>query len=206
MRFNFNQTTCWRMLAAFVLAWLPQGCCTGPRSCKRCEDIPAGAMPAPVGQYSCEWQVAQRQAADPGQNMIYEHEWYRGGAELGPFGQRHVEQLASQLAQSADQVMIESHFDREINRTDEQLNDDRRSAVVAALTDRGVTDAEQRVVVTRARTDGLYGEEAVAIGNDRAGGNSGIGSGNVLGTGGGAYGGASGGGGLGTVLGGGGFF
>lgn len=195
-----------RMIAALSLAALQPGCCTGPRTCKRCEDIPPGAMPAPVGQYACEWQVTQREAADAGQSMIYEHEWYRGGAELGPFGQRHMERLASQLIQSGDQVLIESHFDRESNRADTHLNDERRSAVVGALVDRGVSDAEQRVVIAHARSDGLYGEEAVTIGNERAGGAGGLGSNGSIGTGGGAYGGLGNSGGLGTVLGGGGFF
>ncbi len=210
MRAIMLRTAFWRIAATVLVAAMPLGCCTSKRACKRCDDIPAGAMPQPVGQYSCEWQVAQREAADPGQNMIYEHEWHRGGTELGPFGQRHIEKLAAQMSQSADQVLIESHFDNQANRVDEQLNDERRSAVVAALADRGVADAEERVALARARTGGLYGQEAVSIGTRRLnGGNRGQGlGGNSFGTGSGLNGGGAGAGGagMGALLGGGGFF
>jgi hypothetical protein len=75
-------------------------------------------MPHPVGTYACAWQTAHQQRGDGDRFVIYEHEWFQGGRELGPFGQRHLDWLTQRLPQTAEVVLIESHFVSELNASE----------------------------------------------------------------------------------------
>ena len=65
--------------------------------------------------------------------MIYENEWYLGGKELGPFGQRHVADIAAHINGTPFKVAIEPHFDVQRNAPDEELNNARVEAVAKSL-------------------------------------------------------------------------
>jgi hypothetical protein len=144
----------------------------------RCADIRKGAIPQPTGTVACQWQNTHAEQAEQDDLVIYEHEWREGGKKLGPFGQKHIEQIVRKLTNSPHQVIIEPHFDVDKNRVDAELNEARRRGVVVALAERGVADAEERVVVAWPKAEGLYGEEAVGVGIDRT--SSGTGRGGTV--------------------------
>jgi hypothetical protein len=85
--------------------------------------------------------------------VIYKHEWYMGGKELGPYGRYHIQLIARRIPSVPFPVMIQV-------TEDASLNEARRKAVVRMLQDAGVADAEQRVVLGYPEAEGLYGEEA----------------------------------------------
>lgn len=166
-------------------------------------DIPHGAIPAPLGTYSCEWQQAQTGLAEQDYFVLYRNEWRYGTAEdgtrLGPAGVRRLEEFARRLPHEPFNVVIDRSEDVELDQS-------RRVAVVGYLSSLGVNDAESRVVVDRGRANDLYGAEAPQIGGGflRAGGTGTGGQTGSTSGGGGLGGGGLGGGGGG--LGGGGFF
>jgi hypothetical protein len=184
-----------------------KGCkiCNGPTPLcgPDCDDIKLGAIPRPVGTYSCQWQAAQIGRATQGKMVVFESEWYLGGQELGPEGQKHIARIAKQLATNEYPIVVEPHFDTQRNSFDESLNEARRLAVVDRLARAGVPTPESRVIVGLPEAEGLYGPEAVRYGTIRL-----LGGANLLGGGiggGGAGGGVGGGlGGIGGGLGGGG--
>jgi uncharacterized membrane protein YgcG len=178
MRHLYTTITRHAALTVAALLGALTGCCQdkcGPANVDRCADIPAGAIPQPNGTYACQWQTAQMERADQDHFVVYEHEWRAGGDALGPFGQRHVEELAARLPAVPNQLTIEPHFDVDRNAMDGELNEARRAAVVAALTAHGVEGAADRVVIGWPRGEGLYGDEAARIGQKRLQGGQGVG-------------------------------
>jgi hypothetical protein len=176
----FDLSLCRLGRAAISLLVVASGCChqCGRFHFDQCADIPLGAIPQPNGTYACQWQQAHTAKAEQDHYVIYEHEWYRGGQELGPFGQKHLGQIAADLPATPMNVIIESHFDTARNTVDHELNDARRLALVNALLKQGIEDAEQRVIVGIPRAEGMYGEEGSRIGQRRLqGGGQGIGGG-----------------------------
>lgn len=188
--------------------------CPPDESCDRGEDIPARAIPAPPGTYVSGWNDAMKATAAQHEFVIERAEWFSGGDRLGPNGQRHLRQLAAVLPQNSEQVIIEAEplrfADREQTYDDAQqttveLNEMRRSVVVAGLTELGVADAESRVVVEPLDRVGVRGIEAPRVflqGISGGGGRGGRGGGG-FGAGGGGQGGLGGGGAFGGGFGGG---
>lgn len=169
-------------------------------------DIPHGAIPAPLGTYSCEWQHAQTALAEQDYFVLYPNEWRYGqqedGTRLGPSGVRRLEKFARRLPHEPFTVVIDRSEDAELDQA-------RRVAVVGYLSSLGMNDAASRVVVDRGQANGLYGLEAPQIGGGflRSGGTGAGGQTRGLGAGGSGGGGGMGVGGFGGgSFGGGGFF
>jgi hypothetical protein len=183
------------------------GCCPrcGSWKADRCADIPPGAIPPPLGTYACQWQRAQQDLAERDDFMVYEHEWYRGGTQLGPGGQRHLAHVAKRLMSEPRLVRIEPHFNLEQNTWDVERNEARVAAVVNYLTEAGIQDANQFVLLEPSAAEPLYGPDAARLGNMRLQGGQGFGrSGSGGGLGAGGFGSGTGfGGGFGGGLGGG---
>ena len=88
--------------------------------------------------------------------MIYQYEWDRTGKLLSRSGKRHVEGLASRMAQAPCPVLIEPQGDAE-------LDEARRQAVIFTLAGKGIDDADQRVRVEYSDAEALYGQTAPLI-------------------------------------------
>jgi hypothetical protein len=196
-------------------AWESPATCKNSTGCKNrrtplgganCDDIAAGAIPRPAGTYTCQWQSAQIARATQGKMVVFENEWYLGGQELGPEGQKHIARIAKLISANEYPVVVEPHFDTQRNAFDESLNEARRLAVVDRLTRVGVPNPESRVIVGLPEAEGLYGPEAQRYGNMRMMGGFNLLGGGGLGGGLGGGGGGLGGGGLGGGFGGGGIF
>lgn len=164
-------------------------------------DIPKGAVPAPLGTASCQWQNEQAARAEQDYFVIYGNEWRYGrdedGTRLGPFGTRHLEELAERLPHEPFPIVIDRSEDAELDQA-------RKFAVVSYLESKGLPDAESRVVVGRGEANALYGVEAPGIGIGFIGAGGGLGGrgGGRGGFGGGVGGGLGAGGGFGGGLGG----
>jgi hypothetical protein len=171
------------------------GCCWKCGSWKwdRCADITPGAIPQPIGTFVCQWQRAHQGRAEQDDFAIYEHEWFRGGTELGPGGKRHLAELARRITTEPQLIRVQPHYDYEKNEMDDARNEARVAAVVNFLADAGLEDAYQYVLLEPPIAEPLYGTEAARLGNARLqGGRAGGGLGSA------GYGGSSVGGGLGS--------
>jgi hypothetical protein len=147
-------TSSWLVGLGLALPALISGCasCDGP-GLDRCPSIPPGAMPQPPGAFVQRLDTMQIDKAEADDFVIYKHEWYMGGKELGPYGRYHLQLIARRLPSVPFPVMIQV-------AEDAALNEARRKAVVQMLQSAGLTDAEQRVVLGYPEAEGLYGEEA----------------------------------------------
>jgi hypothetical protein len=147
-------------------------------------------MPSPNGTYACQWQTAHAGRAEADDFVIYQNEWAGDTNRLGPYGERHLEQLGSRLVESPMPLVIERSPNAE-------LDESRRQSLVAVLAHWGMVDAEERVTVGRAEAEPLYGIDAPNISRGYVGGRGGRSGGGGLGGGLGGGGGGFGGGGSG---------
>jgi hypothetical protein len=147
---------CWLWLG-LILPILPASCLWHKDSCEdKSADVTPGAIPQPAGSYVNE--AARRQIAKARQEefVIYLYEWQTGMPVFGPFGARHIEQMAHRLALTAAPVVIEPDCDR-------HLNEARHAAVVNYLAQHGVPEAIALVTIGFPQAEGLYGDEAPHI-------------------------------------------
>lgn len=179
--------------ASWTLTWIVigfgmvvgGGCCRDgrewPWACG--PQIAPGATPPPIGTYVCAWETAQAETAEGDDGVIYQYEWRDATNELGPFGSRHLAQLAHRLRHQPLAILIEPSESRD---TDEA----RREVVIEYLQNAGVESADTFVRVARGDAEGLYGDEALRLGRNylldgsRGGGMGGGGGGMGGGTGG----------------------
>jgi hypothetical protein len=122
----------------------------------QCADVPQGAIPEPPGAFVRRFQFVQEFKAEADDFVIYLHEWYRGGKELGPWGKWHLEKIIRRLPEVDFPVLIQIH-------PDPALNQERWDFVVRQVALAGIPDAEQRVILGNPRAEGLYGDEAERI-------------------------------------------
>jgi hypothetical protein len=133
------------------------GCCTDCWFSRPCETIPQGAIPQPLGVKVHEFQERQATKAEYDDFVIYKHEWYKGGRELGPYGTYHLGEIIKRLPVTPFPVLLEVATD------DPELNEARRSLIVNRLALAGIPNAEQQVIVGFPGASGLFGEEAEII-------------------------------------------
>lgn len=119
-------------------------------------DIPRGALPAPSGTYVNQIVNVQAMKAEADDFVVYKHEWYMGGTELGPYGRYHINLMVQRLATVPFPVMLQADADSAVNEA-------RRQMLIYYLSLAGMPDAEHRVVVGFPEAEGLYGEEAERI-------------------------------------------
>jgi hypothetical protein len=155
--------------SAFLIFSTMTGCCwrCGAFKADHCADHPCGAIPAPVGTYSCQWQLAQQDRAELDDFVFYEAEWYRGGSDLGPKGKEHLAAIAKRVAAGEQQIVIEPHHDHETHELNSELNYERVAHVVNQLSELGVIDAQDRVVIGRSIAEPLLGTEGARVGTSR---------------------------------------
>ncbi len=188
----YRLETRWGLLigGVFVVAGCSNPC--GTWLWKGCQDIPAGAIPRPLGSHTCGWQTAQAEAAERDDFVVYRYEWIGQSVELGPFGTRHVMGLAQRMATQPATLVLEPSGDATLDST-------RREALIQSLASQNLPDPASRVVVGWGVAEGLEGQEAQRLsqGYFRSGsrGGGGGGGGQGMGAGGGIGGGGFGGGG-----------
>jgi len=143
-------------IAILVVTTIHTGCCSScgkPFCFDRCADIPAGAVPPPLGVYNCGWQNVHTSAADRHKLTVYQSEWKGDSAELGPYGMRHVTELGPRMAQLGQPVTIETSGNVE-------LDHQRQASIANHLTAAGFESDGEWVVVGYAEAEGAYGIEA----------------------------------------------
>lgn len=140
---------------AFIAAQAPGGTCF--KRIDNCSSIPKGAIPQPYGWFVHGWQNAQCAKAEADDFVIYKHEWFKGGYELGPYGIYHMQQILKRLPGVPFPVLLQ------VESQDPARNETRRAVIVNFLAQVGVPDAETRVVLGYPEAEGLYGDEAPRI-------------------------------------------
>ena len=120
--------------------------------------------------------------ADQDDFVIYLHEWYENGSELGPYGRYHLNEIVKRLPKAPWPVLVQICWNEELNQT-------RRQMIVAALGMKGIPDPDQRVIVGFPKAEGLYGTEGMLIWMRTWAGLGGFGFGGGMGGGGGGGGG-----------------
>jgi hypothetical protein len=152
--------------------------------------------PMPLGTISDPVWQQQESNAEASDFVIYEHEWTGNTVELNHAGKDHVKQIAARVNMVPFPVLVQQSSmtadpDTKYGfpvHNNEELDLQRRQLIVQALSEMGVSNAEDRVVVSPALTPGFEsfeGERAYNVGFSRGGGFGGFG---------GAFGGGAGGG------------
>jgi hypothetical protein len=122
-----------------------------------CATITKGAIPQPYGWFVHQWQNAHAAKAEADDFVIYKHEWFKGGTQLGPYGCYHLQQIIRRLSSVPFPVLLEAET------LDPVRNDVRRSVIVNHLAQAGYADPQARVLIGLPEAGGLYGDEAPRI-------------------------------------------
>jgi hypothetical protein len=167
------------------------GCC---RHCMKKCDYMGDITPHPLGTISDPiWQKAEHNA-EASDFVVHEHEFTANTARLNAAGEDHVKQIAYRFAQQPTlpypiivepSTMAQRPGDKYgfAVHNDPALDMNRRQVLIAGLVALGMTDAEQRVVVSPALTPGFQGFEGERAYLRGFGGMGGLGMGGGLGGG-----------------------
>jgi len=125
--------------------------------------------PAPLGTLSDPIWQNQEANAEHSDFVIYMHEFQGNTERLNTAGEDHVKQIAARLLGGQDaQVLVErsmtstrggTEFEYRVH-PNPQLDLRRREIIVRSLAAMGITDAEERVVVSPALAPGFTADEA----------------------------------------------
>ena len=112
--------------------------------------------PVPVGTFVYSAFQEETDLAKAERLVIYREEWTRGAPSVKDCAVYHLEQIADWLSANAKPynlfpVRVEPSGDPVLDRT-------RRLTIVNYLVERGVADAETRVLLGSGRAEGLQGE------------------------------------------------
>jgi len=129
-----------------------------------CKAPPTGAQydrPFPLGAVSDVFWETQQANAEAADFTFYDHEFRGDTAELAPGAKRHLESVALRLEHVPFPVVIEqSNHNRH-----PELDQSRRTMIVESLVRMGVQNAEQRVVIAPAFTEGYTANEGAGAYN-----------------------------------------
>lgn len=117
---------------------------------------PAHDRPFPIGQVSDSFWETQQTNAEAADFIFYDHEFRGDTSELGPSAKRHLESVALRLEHSPFPIVIEqSRHNAQI-----ALDNARRQTIILHLNRMGITNADERVVISSAFAEGFTGIEA----------------------------------------------
>jgi hypothetical protein len=133
-----------------AVAWLCCGC--GWSSCGPCESVPDRYPLGTVNRAHYQTMQTNAKAAD---FILYRSEFVGETAELTPYGKDHLLEIAARFRSVPFPVLVE----RSENNSDPVLDEHRRTAVVQALVNCGLTEAPQRTVVSPAYGKALSANE-----------------------------------------------
>ena len=139
-----------RLIAGIALT-ASVGCITDEMA--DCGQLPAGAIPSPVGTYGCEWQQSHALAAEESDFVIYQAAWVGETDRLGSAARKRVAAAATRTPEIAMPWIVESSDAPE-------LDEQRRLALTDFLAQHGCQVEPEGVVVAHAESLGLYGQEA----------------------------------------------
>jgi hypothetical protein len=156
--------------------------------------------PTPLGTISDPVWQQQESNAEASDFVIHEHEWQANTVELNKAGQDHVKQIAARVGSVPFPVLVQQSsmtVDPDTKygfpvHNNEELDMQRRQLIVQALAQTGISNAEERVVVSPALTPGFESFEAeraynVGFGGSGWGFGGGFGGGSGGGMGGGGF-------------------
>jgi hypothetical protein len=121
-----------------------------------CSDIPAGAIPLPVGAYTYTHFSRQNAKAEADDFVIYWNHFQENSTKLSPWGSQQMLLIAKRLPYAPYPVVIQVEKNPELGRA-------RREEVVTFLRNAGIENAAERVILGWPGAEGLYGEEAERI-------------------------------------------
>jgi hypothetical protein len=130
---------------------------------------PPHDRPFPVGQVSDSHWETQQTNAEAADFIFYDHEFkydttkHVETAQLSPLAKKHIEQVAMRLEHVPFPVVIEElprNHDEAKNHEKGLLEQARRKTIVEQLNRMGVTNADERVVVSNAFPESRTGVEA----------------------------------------------
>ena len=157
---------------------------------------PAHDRPFPVGQVTDSHWETQQTNAEAADFIFYDHEFrydttrHVDTAQLSPLAKKKLEQVANRLEHVPFPIVIEElprNHDEARNHEKAQLEQARRQTIVEQLNRMGITNADQRVVVSNAFPEGFTGVEGERSYWNVIGGSFGNGFGRRFGGTGGAY-------------------
>ena len=158
---------------------------------------PAHDRPFPVGQVTDSFWETQQTNAEAADFIFYDHEFKRmttddhaETAQLSPLAKKKLEQVASRLPHVPFPVIIEQFprdHDTAKNHQKGLVEEARRRTVVEQLNRLGITDADERVVISNAFPEGFTGIEGERSYFNIINGGFGGGAGRRFGGTGGAY-------------------
>jgi len=168
--------TLWASLAGLGASGIVGCYSTGPRHDPHA-DVEKGAMPSAPGTFVNEFVYRQCAKAEADDFVFYHYEWAEGGAELGPYGRRHLATVFKRLeAEAPFGIMIEASIDPKLDQA-------RYLAITDILGQLGVNDPATRVRIGLPAAEGLFGDEAerafgqLLSGSSSLQGNGGFGNG-----------------------------
>jgi uncharacterized membrane protein YgcG len=163
----------WICLAAFACGLaLSSGCCKVRWSLGKICDSKCAALeadpPAPLGTISDPIWQKQEENAEASDFVVHEHEFIGNTPWLNQAGEEHVKKIAVRMPHAPFPVLVEpSSMSRRPGdeksfpvHGNHDLDMERRQLIATALSKMGVTDAEDRVVVSPALTPGFEQFEA----------------------------------------------
>jgi len=162
--------------------------CGGWRA--RAGGMASHTAPPPVnGTISDEIWQKQVDNVDAATFIVYQHEFALNSVRLNRAGEDHVKQIAARLTQGATwPVVVEQSLSTPDPDTkhkypihaNPELDNQRREVIVKALIALGITDAEGRVIVSKAYSSGIsatLAEQAFNNSTDGSGRGGGFGGG-----------------------------
>ena len=178
---------------------LAAGCAGDHHSHKTYGGPPYGPphdRPFPVGQVTDSHWETQQTNAEAADFIFYDHEFrydttrHVDTAQLSPLAKKKLEQVALRLEHVPFPVIIEElprNHDAAKNYEKGLLEQARRQTIVEQLNRLGITNADERVVISNAFPEGITGVEAEQSYSNILGGAFGGGAGRRFGGTGGAY-------------------
>lgn len=156
-----RQTAMKTLLMIGLISICSVGCASrgGILGVDRCADVPAGAIPEPVGTKLCQWQTAQINAAAVDRYVLYKADFVGKSSELSPGAIERLSRLIAAGNLEANTMVIEP-------TGDDRLDQSRVSAVIEVLSSAGANVPDVRIAIPAAL--GLSGPQA-----ERAAGNAG---------------------------------
>jgi len=190
-------------LSLALLALAASGCCWDHHGHKSYGGPPYGPphdRPFPLGQVTDSHWETQQSNAEAADFIFYDHEFRRmttgptnvreETAQLSPLAKKKLEQVALRLEHAPFPVVIESFprdHDAAKNHQKGLVEEARRKTVVEQLNRMGITNADERVVISNAFPEGITGVEGERAYWNIIGGGFGGGAGRRFGGTGGAY-------------------
>jgi hypothetical protein len=158
---------------------------------------PPHDRPLPIGQATDSFWETQQTNAEAADFIFYDHEFKRQTtgnheetAQLGPLAKKKLEQVALRLEHVPFPVVIEQFprdHDLAKNHQKGLVEEARRKTIVEQLNRLGITNADERVVISNAFPEGYTGIEGERTYFNIIGGGFGGGAGRRFGGTGGAY-------------------